>query len=183
MKKIITTLIATTLLVSLVSACGWQLRGTTNLPDDLTSLYVSAEDAHGALITEVKQQLKAQKVTVATTASAAPYTLAILEEENDRRTAGVGSDALTSAYEITLKAEYEIRAANGAVLAPATTATTTRTYNYSASNASSAAQEEAILLREMRRDIAQQMLRRLQTLSTQSPANNSSEANNGQAAP
>jgi LPS-assembly lipoprotein len=176
-------MIATLLLISMVSACGWQLRGATTLPNDLTSLYVSAEDAHGALITEIKQQLKANKVMAATSASAAPYTLAILEEESDRRTAGVGSDALTSAYEITLKAEYEIRSQNGAVLAPATTATTTRTYNYSASNASSAVQEEAILLREMRRDIARQMLRRLQALPTQSPTQKNQESANGQAAP
>lgn len=180
MKNIIGIL----LIVSITSACGWQLRGSSNLPDSLTSLYVSAEDAHGPLITEIKQLLKSNKVTVADASGAAPYTLAIVEETNDRRTAGVGSDALTSAYELILAVDYEIRSSAGAPLAPATTATTSRTYNYSAGNASSAIQEEAILLREMRRDIAQQMLRRLHAvISNTSAPQPSTEASSGQVTP
>lgn len=181
MKKMIVFV----LIANLLSACGWQLRGATSLPADMTSLYVTAEDAHGALITEIKQLLKANKVTAAKNSSDAPYTLAIVEETNDRRTAGVGSDALTSAYEVILSVDYEIRNSAGELLAPMTTATNTRSYNFSAGNASSASQEEAILLREMRRDIALQMLRRLQTVAKNKPNTVSQPVgeNNGQAAP
>lgn len=176
MKKII----ACMLITSLVSACGWHLRGSTSLPAGIDSIYVSAEDAHGSLITEVKQLLKANKVIAADRASAAPYTLAIVEEREDRRTAGVGSDALTSAYQILLSVDYEIRNSNGELVAPMTTANNSRAYDYSAGNASSAAQEEALLMREMRRDIAQQMLRRLQAVSLNNPT---PVAPHGQAAP
>jgi len=187
MKKII----ACFLMIGLTSACGWHLRGSINLPDNLTSLYVSAANAHGALITEIKQQLKANKVAIAETSAEAPYSLVIVEERNERRTAGVGSDALTSAYEVTLAADYQVRARGGEILAPVTTAVTSRTYNFSAGNASSAEQEEAILLGEMRREIAQQMLRRLQSaVAAHKPlANNPitettpAEAPDGQAAP
>jgi len=197
MKKII----ACFLIISLTSACGWHLRGSISLPDSLTSLYVSAADAHGALITEIKQRLRANKVALAETAADAPYSLVIVEERNERRTAGVGSDALTSAYEVTLAADYEVRARSGERLAPVTTAITSRTYNFSPGNASSAEQEEAILLSEMRREIAQQMLRRLQsavaahnplpsesdnqTTESNSPATETTpaEAPDGQAAP
>lgn len=180
MKKII----ACVLMVFLVAACGWQLRGSSNLPENLTHLYVSAEDAHGPLITEIKQLLKANKVAAVATADAAPYSLVILDELEDRRTAGVGSDALTSAYELILSVEYEVQSATGERLAPITKANTSRTYNYNAGNASSAQQEEAILLREMRRDLAQQMLRRLRTVIGNAPAPAStSEATDVQAAP
>lgn len=175
MKKIIACLLIT----GLVSACGWHLRGSSSLPSNIDSIFLSAQDAHGPLISEVRQILKASKVAEATEASAAPYSLIIVEERDDRRTAGVGSDALTSAYQIILSVGYEIRDSNGQLLAPQTTATNTRTYDYSAGNASSAAQEEALLLREMRRDIAQQMLRRLQAVSLNNPAG----ADNGQTAP
>ena len=43
----------------------------------------------------------------------------------------------------------------------------TRTYNYNVNNANGAAQEEALIMREMRRDLAQQLLRRLKALSNQ----------------
>ncbi len=172
-------IIACLLITSLISGCGWQLRGSANLPSHIDSLFVTAKDAHGPLISEVRQLLKANKVTAATEASAAPYALVIVEERDDRRTAGVGSDALTSAYQIILSVDYEIRDRQGVLLAPMTTATNSRTYDYSAGNASSAAQEEALLLREMRRDIAQQMLRRLQAVSINNPTGSA----DGQTAP
>src|SRR5690606_39792883 len=112
-------------------------------PSKLESLFPSAQVAHGPLISEVTQILKASKGAAATEASAAPYSLIIVEERDDRWTAGVGSDALTSAYQIILSVDYEIRDSNGQLLAPQTPATNTRTYDYSAGNASSAAQEEA----------------------------------------
>ena len=166
MKLKIANLLQVGLMLSLISACGWHLRGATDLPDNLSSLYVTAEDAHGALITEIKRMLEASNVTLAESSGDAPYSLVILEERTERRTAGVGSDALTSAYQVTLSVDYEIRSSQNQLLSPMTTASTSRTYDYNAANASSSEQEEALLLREMRRDISLQMLRRVQLVTT-----------------
>ncbi len=83
----------------------------------------------------------------------------------DKRTAGVGSDALTSAYEIILRVEYSISNANGIITPLDTSARTSRTYNYNVNNANSAAQEEELVLREMRRELANTILRRVKNLS------------------
>ena len=166
----------------IITACGWQLRGSNQLAQSINSLYVTAEDAHGPLITEIKQQLTSSGVVIAERASDAPYTLAIIEEREDKRTAGVGSDALTSAYDLMLSVDYVVSDAQGTLLTPETTATTSQTYNYSAGNASSSIQEEATLIREMHRDLAQQLLRRLQTVIARQPAP-TSETPDGQTAP
>src|SRR5690606_23076450 len=95
----------------------------------------------------------------------ATLNLFILEELQDRRTAAVGADALTSAYELTLTVEYELLSAKGEAVGTVDTVTVTRTFDFIAEGASSGAREEAKLLSEMRREIAQQLIRRMSALS------------------
>jgi LPS-assembly lipoprotein len=83
----------------------------------------------------------------------------------DKRTAGVGADALTSAYEMILSVNYSL-SHEGVLLTPTNAkASVVRTYNYNVNNANGATQEEALIIREMRRELAQQLLRRLKSLS------------------
>ena len=193
MNKLITScLIALTL-----SACGWHIRGAIDLPKDLSQLYISAVDSKGALMTELRQLLKTNRVSLVDDETQANYSLNILEETKDRRSAGVGGDALSSSYELTLKAIYEIRLKNSLETTKAT-AISVRSYNYNPKSINSATQEEILLDQEMRRELAQQMLRRLNAVVTNPPVENnkstssktdsktnstSSEDKNGQAAP
>ncbi|MES2676018.1 MAG: LPS assembly lipoprotein LptE [Pseudomonadota bacterium] len=181
-------------LTLLSSACDWHLRGAVDMPQDLSQLYISAVETRGTstdksittfstteLMTELRQQLKANRISVIDDSTAANYELIILEESMDKRTAGVGTDALSSAYEITLKSEYEIRTKNSALVVPAT-ASSVRSFNYNTASLSSSAQEEMLLIKEMRRDLVQQMLRRLNAVVRHPEANNS-EPGNGKTAP
>jgi len=156
MKKII----ASCLIAFTLSACGWQLRGSMELPQSLSHLYVSAIDNKSAFMIELRQLLKTNRVALVPSASESQYSLYILEETKDRRTAGVGGDALSSSYEITSKVNYEIGIKNSEQSVKGT-AISVRSFNYNTSAINSATQEEVLLDQEMRRDLAQQMLRRL----------------------
>ncbi len=192
MKKIISCLALTLL----TSACGWHLRGAVDVPQNLSQLYISAVETRSTstsksttnsvatstteLISELRQLLKANRISVVDDSKAANYELNILEETIDKRTAGVGNDALSSAYEITLKANYEIRTKNS-VLATKAAASSLRSFNYNTASISSSAQEEMLLIKEMRHELVQQMLRRLNAVITHPTT--SSEPSNGQTAP
>lgn len=192
MKKIIVSL----LIAFSLSACGWHIRGSVDLPKQLSNLYISATDSKGALITDLRQLLKTNRITLADKAADANYSLAILEETKDRHTAGVGGDEVTSAYEITLKANYEIRLKNNNQVTKGT-AISVRNFNYNTAAINSATQEELLLDQEMRRDLAQQILRRLSATVINPPnetpkqkktpkssePSQSSESSNGKAAP
>jgi LPS-assembly lipoprotein len=185
MKKII----GCVAIAFLISACGWQLRGTTDVPQNVSPLYVSAIDAHGELITLLQRTLKGNGVTLTNNSNAALYSISILEETKDKRTAGVGSNALSSAYELTLKADYEVRAKNSDYVSKAT-AVSVRSFNYNSASIGSAAQEEALLVKEMRHELVQQMLRRLNAINTHpntqssvSVSSATSESSHGQATP
>lgn len=169
MKKIISCLA----LALITSACGWQLRGTAEIPRGLSQLYISVGDSKGPLVIELYKTLKANHVNLVDDSQNANYILTLQEESRDKRTVGVGSDALSSAYELTLKAAYEIRTRDS-VLPTKATAVSVRSFSYNTASISSATQEEALLISEMRRDLVQQMLRRLNAVVShpQAPSNN-----------
>ena len=169
MKKIIGCLT----LALLTSACGWQLRGTADISKNLSQVYIAADESKGALVSELKKSLIANNVKLLDDSKQANYILTIHQENQDKRTTGVGSDALSSAYELTLKAGYEISTKN-TVLPSKATAISVRNFNYTAASISSATQEEALLITEMRRDLIQQILRRLNAVVTHPPVASSS---------
>lgn len=150
------------------------MRGSIELPKELSQLYITAIDSKGALVTELRQLLKTNRVSLVSDSSDANYSLYILEEHKDRRTAGVGGDALSSSYEITYKADYEIQLKNSTDSTKAT-AISVRSFNYNTASISSATQEELLLDQEMRRDLAQQMLRRLNAVISNPPVTNKKE--------
>lgn len=165
MKKIIVSLLVLTL-----SACGWHLRGSAAGEDKLAmttplDLVIITKDDHSPLVNTLRQALPGYIINELTTANATSLTLNLSREVMDKRTAGVGSDALTSAYEIILRVDYSISNASGVITPLDTSARTSRTYNYNVNNANSAAQEEELVLREMRRELANTILRRAKNLS------------------
>lgn len=152
-----------------LSACGWHIRGSVELPKQLSNLYISATDSKGALITDLRELLKTNRIKLVDNPADANYSLDILEETKDRHTAGVGGDEVTSAYEITLKANYEIRLKNNNQVTKST-AISVRNFNYNTAAINSATQEELLLDQEMRRDLAQQILRRLSATVANPPS-------------
>ncbi len=181
MKKIAACLC----LALLTTACGWHLRGKVSMPKQTSSLYISAVDSKGALITELRQLALTNHTPLTDDALSAETSIYIIDETKNRRTAGVGGDALSSTYEITLKANYEIHLKNNPKIATGT-AISVRSFNYNAASINSATQEENIVDQEMRRDLAQQMLRRLNAVENNPPnekTDSSSEIKHGKATP
>jgi LPS-assembly lipoprotein len=190
MKKFIAGL----LMISLLGGCGWQLRGSSaTTTSKLDSVYISSEDNHGPFVTQLLQSLRSDKIAVVDSSDKAALSLYLLDERHDRRTAAVGSDALTSAYELTIVVEYEIRTPAGqSVDAPTTnsptinlpnTTSVTRTFNYSAGSATSGAREESLVLGEMRRELARALIRRLNAIAEQTVPAKPDTADHGQITP
>lgn len=173
MKQLCLRLLSLCLLIAVTTACGWHLRGAIALPSSVEQLHLSGEDTFSPLMTELRERLTGSGVELVPSASAAPYTLDITEQNQESRVAGVGGDALANAFELTLEARYDIRRSTGEVIAEDLSSTVIRSYESSAASAGSGAQEELLVLREMRRELSQQILRRLlaeiNTAETQSP--------------
>lgn len=167
-------IVITSLIILCVSACGWHLRGSTANGDKLAmtapmDLVILTEDDHTPLLDAIRQALPNYKISEVKIATATSFNLSLGQPIMDKRTAGVGSDALTSAYEIILSIEYSLSDANGIITPLNTKASLSRTYDYNVNNANSATQEEELVLQEMRRELANTILRRTKSLAIKIP--------------
>ncbi len=148
-------------LAALLSACGFQLRGTGDVQFALKELDVSARNAYGETVKELREILTRNDVRVH---AGAPYKLVLSNESENRRTASYSSGARTAEYELTLGLEYEIRGAQNLLL----TGNKLEVQNYyqqDDNNLTGSDQEAAQLRNELRRELIQQLALRLQQIT------------------
>jgi len=148
-------------LAGLLSACGFQLRGTGDVQFALKELDVSARDAYGDTVQQVREILENNDVRVY---SGAPYKLVIARETENRRSASYSSGARTAEYELTMGLEYEIRGAQNLLL----TGNKVEVQNYyqqDDNNLAGSDQEAAQLRSELRREMIQQLAQNLQQIT------------------
>lgn len=148
-------------LAGLLSACGFQLRGTGDVQFALKELDVSARDAYGETVQQVREVLENNDVRVY---AGAPYKLVITRETENRRSASYSSGARTAEYELTMALDYEIRGAQNLLL----TGNKVEVQNYyqqDDNNLAGSDQEAAQLRSELRRELIQQLAQNLQQIT------------------
>ncbi|WP_246143572.1 LPS assembly lipoprotein LptE [Colwellia echini] len=97
------------LTTSLLSACGFQLRGDYLLDDDLQSLYVTSSDVHGELTRLVKLSLTNNQVNVLKHSKTGIPELRIVSDKLDRRTLSLFSNGQVAEYELIYAVHYQVR--------------------------------------------------------------------------
>ena len=105
-------LIITFTLASLLSACGFHLRGDYLLSDELQTLYVTSSDVHGELTRLVQQHLSHKKVKILKHKNAQVPELRIMSDTLDRRTLSVFQNGQVAEYELIYAVHYQLRFAN-----------------------------------------------------------------------
>lgn len=148
-------------LATLLSACGFQLRGTGDVQFALKEIDVSARNAYGETVNEVREVLQNNNVRVF---PGAPYHLVISNEQESRRAASFTSAARTAEYELTKNLEYEIRGSKNLLLLSDKLEAQSY-YSQDGNNLIGGDQEAAQIRLEMRRELIQQLVQRLQQIT------------------
>jgi LPS-assembly lipoprotein len=148
-------------LALLLSACGFQLRGTGDTEFSIKEIDVSARDAYGDTVKQLRQVLESNDVNVH---AGAPYKLVLVRESQNQRTASYTSSARSAEYELTTTLDYEIRGTKNLLLL-ANSLEVQKVYVHDENNLIGSSQESAQLREEMRRDLVQQLALRLQQIS------------------
>ncbi len=148
-------------LAALLSACGFQLRGTGDIEFALKELDVSARNAYGDTVTQLTQVLEANGVRVY---PGAEYKLFLAREQETQRTASFTSAARSAEYQLTSTLEYEIRGAKDLLLM-SNSLEVQGIYNQDGNNLIGSDQEADQVRTEMRRDLVQQLAQRLQQIT------------------
>ncbi|MCY1390189.1 LPS-assembly lipoprotein RlpB [compost metagenome] len=160
MKRILTS-IALIGMTTVLAACGFHLRGVGETNFALKEIDLSARNAYGETVKDLRTVLENSGVNVN---SRAPYHLVLAREDLTQRTASYTSAARSAEYELTNTLSYEVRGANDLLLI-SDQLQVQKVYLHDENNLTGSDQEAAQLRREMRRELVQQMSLRLQMLT------------------
>ncbi|MCG6575323.1 hypothetical protein EGM97_11480 [Pseudomonas sp. AF32] len=148
-------------LTVLLSACGFQLRGTGTTQLAITELDLSARDAYGDTVKLLRQTLESSGVKVY---SGAPYKLVLAREQENQRSLSYAGAGRSAEYELTNVLSYEIRGQNNLLLLD-DKLQVQKVYLHDGNNITGSVQESSEVRNEMRRDLVQRMMLRLQQLT------------------
>jgi len=148
-------------LAVLLSACGFQLRGTGTSELTIKELDLSARDAYGETVTQLRQVLENSGVKIY---AGAPYKLILVNEAETQRSASYTGSARSAEYEMTNTLNYEIHGHNNLTLL-ADKLQVQKVYVHDGNNLMGSDQEASQIRKEMRSQLVQNMVLRLQLLT------------------
>lgn len=150
------------LALALLQGCGFQLRGAVALPGNIAPVYIQGPGQYDELRLELTQIFSFSDIQVVTDPKAAASTLKISGRSSDRRVLSVDGNGNVAEYELHEGAHFSLVAADGSVLVEPQTVSTITTYLNSETEVLGKQQEEGSLRKDLRRDLASQIMRRLQ---------------------
>ncbi|MEQ7920508.1 LPS assembly lipoprotein LptE [Xanthomonas sp. WHRI 1810A] len=148
-------------LAVLLSACGFQLRGTGTTALQLKELDVSARNVYGEIVTQLTSTLKNSGVHVYT---GAPYKLILVREDETQRTASYAGSGRSAEYELNIVVKYEVHGMKDVLLLD-DNVQSQKTFVHDGNNLIGSDQEAEQIRREMRSDLVQKLMARLQQLT------------------
>lgn len=148
-------------LAVVLSACGFQLRGTGTTELSIKEMDLRARNAYGETVTELRESLKRNGVNVH---SGAPYRLVLTDEQQTQRAATYSGGNRSVEYELTTVLNYSMLGLNDIPLL-SDKIEVRKIYVHDGDNITGSDQEATQAREEMRRDLVQTMLVRLQMLT------------------
>ena len=156
------------LTVSLLSACGFHLRGDYSVPEELNKISVSSYDQYSTFTRMVKSQLRMNNVDIVAPTSKTPN-LHLLSENVNERTLSLYQNTRAAEKELTFNASYRVTIPE---LGDKTfTTSVTRSYLDNPLTALAKSVERDMIEDEMRKLAASQILRQMARLKANIAAN------------
>lgn len=163
MKHYLQSIFIGFLLIAIVG-CGFQLRGSANIPVSLQTMYVQGVNMKQGLGLELKRVLTRNGVTVLSDYQQDSAVLTILDNKFERRVLSVGSDAKVSEYELHGIVTFKVIDNKGKVLADPQTVEAQHDYQFDQNQVLAKDEEERLLREQLNQQLVQSVLRRLSVL-------------------
>ena len=148
---------------ALLGACGFHLRGQSTLPYE--TMYISAgpSSVTAALL---KRTIEAQsEARVTDKADEAQVVLHVLIDSQTKEILSLNSAGRVREFQLLHRFGFRISGAKGEQIAPPQQVLVKRDVTFSDDRLLAKEQEQEIIYREMREDVVQQVMRRLQAIS------------------
>ncbi len=147
------------LLLGLLSACGFHLRGQADLP--FKTFYLLAPDVNSPFVNELRRNLLINKVMQASSVDKADMVIQIVNELPDQQILTLGGGGRVSEFQLRFRVNLHAYDKNGRDWIAADEMTQIRNYSYDDTKILAKEAEATLLNQSMRSDMAQQIVRRL----------------------
>ena len=153
------------LAVLITAGCGYHLRGTTAVPDELKTLTLETSDPYGPLARSVREQLRLSGIHILDNTDAASETVPSLRLQGtkvSRDTASIFQDGKTAEYSMMMVLNAQVLVPNKGIYP--ISSTVYRSFFDNPLVALAKDSERQIIIDEMRAQAAQQLVRKLLTV-------------------
>ncbi|MDR3441407.1 MAG: LPS assembly lipoprotein LptE [Legionella sp.] len=154
MKKLIIPL----MLVLLLSACGFHLRGMIDVPKWLNNVAFITKNDDKQFLSLLKAQLEGYSIQVNPDPGLAQYWLIINQIDLQQQIVSVGASTNPRQYILTLTVEFMLQTRKGEVIKPTRKIIVSRQLTVNNDRILGSNDEERILVGEMKRDAVMQMI-------------------------
>jgi LPS-assembly lipoprotein len=146
------------LVVLLPAACGFQLRGTADVP--FHTIFVPG--VAGGIGLELKRNIQAgTRAKVVDDAKQAEAVLEILEETREKEILSLTGTGRVREFQLRYRVGFRVHDGKGRDFVPANVVTLVRDISFNDTDVLAKETEEQLLYRDMQSDMVQQILRRL----------------------
>lgn len=155
--------LATALFAVLLAGCGFHLQGAVALPEGVHEVYVATGDELSPFAVELRRALTRTGASLKQSASGADAVVRIRQERTGRRVLSVSARNTPQEFEVYYSVEFSIDRGGKEVL-PLQRLDLSRYFSFDESRLLAKEREEALLREAMARDLADLVLRRLESL-------------------
>ena len=149
-------------LLLLLAGCGFHLKGYQQADPALDGLFVEQAEQRDSLAGVIQRELVTAGVKLADTAETAKHRLRIRADRFTQRVLSVDASGKALEYELSLQAGFDVAAADGSERLPLQSLELLRQLTLSGQDELGYRNEAALLRIDMRLDMADQIIRRLQ---------------------
>ena len=154
------------LILFMLSACGFHLRGDFQLPAEFSSVYLSAKNSNSELLLDLKRILKTNGSLVTDDATKARATIHIENEISTQRVVSVDSQGRASEYELKLEIVFSVSVVDEnertSFSIKSKKLELIRDYVYDNEAVLGKSREKTVLIRDMQRDASRLIMLQIQ---------------------
>jgi LPS-assembly lipoprotein len=156
-------LAAATLLVVLLSGCGFHLQGRQPMPEAFAYTFIDTKDEQTDFVQDLRKALIASGSKVIRTQGSSGATVSVHGDELTERILSVSARNIPTEYELTYTVKFSVTA-NGKTLIDNEEIAATRDLSFEESQLLAKEREQEILREALARDLVALVMRRLASL-------------------
>ena len=149
------------LFFSLLTACGFHLRGMVDMPPWLNNVALVIQNGHLDLGPLLKERLQAYNIRVNPLPTQADYLLVIERDSKQQQITNVGASTAPRQYLLIYDLQFTLLGPKGKVIIPSSNISVTRQLTVNNDRILGSDAEEILLASEMRREAVMQTINRL----------------------